>query len=279
MIEEFNKYIWDDEEIKPPALISERAVLKSWLKIKIKRIPLSKGAINSRIDKNYTAYEIENIRKLFTEGQLHNLFPDFKAKLNEEEKKAYKKKWGTLILNLFYIFLSLKLTIYILETARWELLLVLFLIVWNLFLKRLWYPIFWSIFGVKDAIQGRSNQEIYELRLLGQSHFKTYVTDSLITPSILLFGIYIFLSVFNFLKDDATSSQEKIETFTSYYPCECADISYKVTKIGGVDNATLSDLVILNSGNKKANDEVFMSKVMNCDSFKKSITSTRICNI
>ena len=59
MKEEFKAYYWDNKKYDPPSLISERSILKTWLKHKIKRIQLSNGAINSGFDEHYTSFEIE----------------------------------------------------------------------------------------------------------------------------------------------------------------------------------------------------------------------------
>ena len=271
MKEEFKAYYWDNEKYDPPSLISERSILKTWLKHKIKRIQLSNGAINSGFDERYTSFEIEKIRELFTVGQLHKLFPDYIALLGPEEKKTIKDKWKALFLNLFYIFLFFKFTIYFLMIAGWKILLVIFIIIWNLFLKRLIFPLIWSVFGVKFVTEGKSNRELYEMKVLHQSPFQTYVMDSLFTPSILFLGIYVTLSAFNFLEKESNAPSLKAETHTSYSACKCADISYKVLKIGGVDYASVADVEALNICNKKSENEVFMSKMKGCKSYKKML--------
>ena len=202
---------------------------------------------------------------------MHKLFPDYIALLDPEEKKAIKDKWKALFLNLFYIFLFFKFTIYFIIIAGWKILLVIFIIIWNLFLKRLIFPLIWSVFGVKFVTEGKSNRELYEMKVLHQSPFQTYVMDSLFTPSILFLGIYITLSAFNFLEKESNALPLKAETHTSYSACNCADISYKVLKIGGVDYASAADVAALNICNKKSENEVFMSKMKSCKSYKKML--------
>ena len=55
---------------------------------------------------------------------------------------------------------------------------------------------------------------------------------------------------------------------TRYTACECADISYKVVKDGGVDSSLDEDINILDICNKMAENEVFLSRMMDCESYK-----------
>ena len=63
----------------------------------------------------------------------------------------------------------------------------------------------------------------------------------------------------------------KKEISTSYTPCECADISYKVLKIGGVGNASAADVTALDICNKKSANEVFLTKQKDCESYKRML--------
>lgn len=69
------------------------------------------------------------------------------------------------------------------------------------------------------------------------------------------------------------TSQETVQPLkkeaTQYTPCDCADISYKVAKNGGVDAASSLDNTKLEACNELMGSTSFMSKTKSCPSYLK----------
>jgi len=96
----------------------------------------------------------------------------------------------------------------------------------------------------------------------------------LIKTKIMKNLFYTFITALILISCGNNTNESKLlikEINNSYTPCECADISYKVLKIGGVENASTTDVTALNICNKEFENAVFMSKVKNCESYKKMI--------
>lgn len=97
-----------------------------------------------------------------------------------------------------------------------------------------------------------------------------------------LFGGLIFMVVIVVVFSDESSatnnasentSEETIQPVkkeaTQYSPCDCADISYKVAKNGGVDVASDLDNAKLEACNELMGSTSFSSKVNECPSYLK----------
>lgn len=56
---------------------------------------------------------------------------------------------------------------------------------------------------------------------------------------------------------------------SEYTPCDCADISYKVAKNGGIDAASALDNAKLEACNELMGSTSFMSKAKECPSYRK----------
>ena len=97
-----------------------------------------------------------------------------------------------------------------------------------------------------------------------------------------LFGGLIFMVVLVVVFSDESSATNNASENTSeetiqpvkkeaiqYSPCDCADISYKVAKNGGVDAASAVDNVKLEKCNELMGSTSFMSKAKACPSYLK----------
>ncbi len=71
------------------------------------------------------------------------------------------------------------------------LLIIIFLVVWNVYLKSLILGILVQLFGANIVVQNKSSRECYELWKSGRSVIQNIVFDSFLTPII----IYSLLSL------------------------------------------------------------------------------------
>ena len=105
--------------------------------------------------------------------------------------------WTYIIVGLtfaLYIFIAIKITIYILQIAGWKFALALFLIFWNIYLKRLWYVYFaYPVFGIRQLSDGLSEDEIWHFHTKTQSRIKYWFWDSLALPYLLFNLVYFIL--------------------------------------------------------------------------------------
>ena len=69
--------------------------------------------------------------------------------------------------------------------------------------------------------------------------------------------------------DNSVTAAPAEQESTDYTPCDCADISYKVAKNGGVDAASLSDNAKLEDCNELMASPSFSSKVNECPAYLK----------
>tara|TARA_B100000900_G_scaffold321013_1_gene280231 strand:+ start:333 stop:578 length:246 start_codon:yes stop_codon:yes gene_type:complete len=70
-------------------------------------------------------------------------------------------------------------------------LIIVFLVIWNVFLKSLILGTLVQLFGANIVVQNKSSSECYEIWKLGRSFFQNVVFDSFLTPII----IYAILSL------------------------------------------------------------------------------------
>lgn len=96
------------------------------------------------------------------------------------------------------------------------------------------------------------------------------------------FGLLILMVVLVVVFSDESSatnnasentSEETVQPVkkeaTKYTPCDCADISYKVAKNGGIDAASNVDNDKLDKCNELMGSASFMSKTKSCPSYLK----------
>ncbi len=92
---------------------------------------------------------------------------------------------------------------------------------------------------------------------------------------VTLFVLLVILLVAFPAKSDATenASEDKVtpvkQEVIEYTPCDCADISYKVAKNGGIDAASALDNAKLEACNELMGSPSFMSKTNECPSYLK----------
>ena len=71
--------------------------------------------------------------------------------------------------------------------------LVLYVILWNIYLKIYLYGFLGKIFGDAMIVENKTLEECYELRRLGQNFMQNIIFDSIIVPVI---TYIVFLSIF-----------------------------------------------------------------------------------
>jgi hypothetical protein len=92
---------------------------------------------------------------------------------------------------------------------------------------------------------------------------------------VTLFVLLVILLVAFPAKSDATenASEDKVtpekQEVIQYTPCQCASVSYKAVKNGGVDNLSIEDAEKLQICNEKMASSSFMAEVKICPSYLK----------
>jgi len=183
MEKKFKKYVWENNFCSPPPMNSDESILKSWLDQKMSRKPLEMGAIKNGMDDDYTDYEIKKIKELFTDEEINNLCPqDWKAEL--------KKNSTIYISALIGVILILKFAINFI--GLYYIFLIVFLIVWNLFLKSRFFGGISKLFGASHMVKNRSISQCYEMYKMDKNVVQLIILDSFLSP--LIFYV-VFLAI------------------------------------------------------------------------------------
>tara|TARA_B100001113_G_C20982566_1_gene566754 strand:- start:263 stop:829 length:567 start_codon:yes stop_codon:yes gene_type:complete len=183
MDKKFKKYVHENDFCNPPSLDSEDSILKSWLEQKMSRKSLSMGVFKDEKDDDYTDYEIKKIKELFTEDEINKLCP-------QDWKSEFKKNAKIYIPSIIGLGLILKVTIK--TIGLFYLGLIIFLVVWNIFLKSYLLGALVKLFGDNIMVKNRSSRECYELYTMGRNAIQSVVVDSFLLPII----IYVLFSIF-----------------------------------------------------------------------------------
>ena len=178
-MKKFKKYVFENDFCSPPPLDSDDAILKSWLEEKISRIGLE---LKNPDDKDYTQYEIQKIKELFTNEEISNLWP-------QDWKSSIKKNWKIYSASIIGLLLLLRIIWKFVDI--FYLFLIVFLIIWNVFLKSLTIGFLVSLFGDRIIVKNKSITECYDMYTMGRNAIQTVIVDSILVPFI----IYVILVV------------------------------------------------------------------------------------
>ena len=178
-MEKFKKYVFENDFCSPPHLDSDDTILKSWLKEKISRIGLD---LKNPDDKDYTQYEIQKIKELFTNEEINNLWP-------QDWKSDIKKNWKIYSASIIGLLLLLRIILKFVDI--FYLFLIVFLIVWNVFLKSLTIGFLVSLFGDRIMVKNKSITECYDMYTMGRNKIQAVIVDGILVPFI----IYVILVV------------------------------------------------------------------------------------
>ena len=68
--------------------------------------------------------------------------------------------------------------------------LIIFLIVWNIFIKSLVFGFIWQLFGNRSIVTGKSYRELYQMKYDSQSIVQSLIWDSLLAPTVFYYLTY-----------------------------------------------------------------------------------------